>query len=655
MKKVQPEEGESADIVSENIERFKELFPEAFSEAGVNFDVLRQLLGDANVLEEGEEKFGLSWHGKKKARQIALTPSTGTLLPCPQESVDWEDTKNLIVEGDNLEVLKLLQKSYANKIKLIYIDPPYNTGKEFVYPDKYQENLQTYLKYTKQVDEEGLKLSSNTEKTGRKHGNWLNMMYARLKLARNYLRQDGLIFISIDDNEQANLKKLCDEIFGSENFLGCAARVSKKANNQGDYWSPNFDYILTYAKNRQECKPFIGGINYDAYNCVQEGGPRDGDKYQEIRLYMTSLDPMRGCTNQRYWIECPDGTFVIPPGDIFPTPVADGEEIPPQSGNDKIWRWTKNKYLEEKDNLVIKRVRSSNLVDQDGNPAKWNVYTKTFLKDVIEKASAKPNSLVEDHINQKSSHELNKIDIPFDNAKPSSLIKYLCEIARVESGDIVMDFFAGSGSTGHGVVNFSREYAQSLLYILVQLPEYCDEKTDEFKAGYETITEITKERMRRVRSSCLEEDLEFSGDLGFKVFKLAKSNLHAWSPDNSDIETSLLDHQEHLVEGRSNADVLYELLIKRGVDLTVPIETRDLDGKTIYSIGYGVLFACLDESIHKDQVEGIGQGIVEWHRELAPSSDTHVFFRDSAFSDDVSKTNMAAILEQNGINHVRSL
>jgi len=204
MKQVTPEEGQSANIIAENIDRLKELFPEAFTEGSVNFETLRQLLGDADSLDEGEEKYGLNWHGKKKARQIALTPSTGTLLPCPEESIDWDTTKNLFIEGDNLEVLKLLQKSYANKIKMIYIDPPYNTGKEFIYPDRFQENLDTYLKYTGQVDDEGMKFSSNTETSGRKHTNWLNMMYPRLKISKNLLTKDGVIFISIDDHEHVN-------------------------------------------------------------------------------------------------------------------------------------------------------------------------------------------------------------------------------------------------------------------------------------------------------------------------------------------------------------------------------------------------------------------------------------------------------------------
>ncbi len=239
MEQVKFGEGQSLDLVSENIEKLKELFPDAFTEGGVNFDTLRQLLGDAAVLDEGEEKYGLNWHGKKKARQIALTPSTGTLLPCPEESVDWDTTQNLFIEGDNLEVLKLLQKSYANKVKMIYIDPPYNTGNEFIYPDKYQENLDTYLRYTGQIDEEGLKFSSNTESGGRKHTNWLNMMYPRLKLCHSLLTKDGMISISIGNDEHANLKKICDDVFGEENFITSISRMMKSGGAKGRFFTPN--------------------------------------------------------------------------------------------------------------------------------------------------------------------------------------------------------------------------------------------------------------------------------------------------------------------------------------------------------------------------------------------------------------------------------
>ena len=248
IERVQPKDGESADIVSENIERLRELFPDAFAEGRVNFDILRQLLGDASVLDEGEEKYGLNWHGKKKSRQIALTPSTGTLLPCPEESVEWDTTQNLFIEGDNLEVLKLLQKSYANKVKMIYIDPPYNTGREFIYPDNFQENIETYLHYTGQVNDDGKKLSTTVETTGRRHTNWLNMMSSRLKLSRSLLSEEGVIFVSINDKEVAQLRAMMNEIYGEENFLASLI-WDKNHSAQAGVFKAYHEYILVYAKN----------------------------------------------------------------------------------------------------------------------------------------------------------------------------------------------------------------------------------------------------------------------------------------------------------------------------------------------------------------------------------------------------------------------
>ena len=650
IKQVELEDGASANILQENVEHLKKIFPEAFTENGVDFEVLRQLLGDTKVLDEGQEKYGLNWHGKKKARQMALTPSRGTLLPCPEESVDWETTQNLFIEGDNLEVLKLLQKSYANKVKMIYIDPPYNTGKEFIYPDKFQDNLNTYLKYTGQVDPDGMKFSSDTETNGRKHTKWLNMMYPRLKLARNLLRQDGVIFISIDDNEQANLKKLCDEIFGEENFLGCAGRITKKSNNKGDFWAPNFDYLLTYGRSIQSTKKFFGGVNYNAYDLTEEDGPRKGEKYQLVRMYMSSLQNRN--PEQRFFITCPDGSKVIPPGSTLPPER-------PKLG-DGIWRWTRSKMKKEADKIVIKEVKSSNLIKEDGTPTKWNVYTKTYLSDVIANASAKPNSLVEEHINQIGSHEINNLDIPFDFSKPSSLIQYLVEISGSDEDAIILDFFAGSGTTAQAVMNSNVKDNGNRKYILVQLPETIDEKLDAYSKGYKNIAEIGEERIRRSAKKIKDENPDYEGDLGFKVFKLSSSNIKIWNPNRNDLERSLLDYMEHLVEGRSEQDILYELLLKRGVDLTTPIETREIAGKNVYSIGYGKIITCLDDSIAGDDVRSLAVGIVEWQKELKDNLDikileSHVFFKDSAFDDDVVKTNIAATLYQNGIGHVRSL
>jgi len=684
-------ETKSADLTAENVAKLKALFPELVTEDGVNVDVLKQLVGQ--TVTDAEEKYGLNWHGKRKARQLALTPSTGTLRPCPEDSVAWDTTQNLMIEGDNLEVLKLLQKSYAGKVKLIYIDPPYNTGKDFVYPDNFQDNIKNYLELTGQTGDGGKKLSSNTEASGRFHTDWLNMMYPRLKLAVNLLRKDGVIFISIDDNEIANLRKACDEIFGPENFLGIACRVSKKANNQGDYWSPNFDYVLTYAKAKSACPPFFGGVNYEAYDQVEVSGERKGEKFQLVRLYMTSLDPMRGCDNQRYYIEAPDGTLLIPPGNTFPAIAADGESVPPETGDDKVWRWAKSSYLASKDRIVVKRVRSSNLVNKDGGEVKWNVFTKTYLNDVIKDASAKPNSLIEDHINQNSSHELNELGVPFSFAKPSSLIGYLCEISRASGDDLVMDFFAGSGTTGHAVFAAKASGKSDLRFLLVQLPEWLDPEDKDQKEGARfceklgkprNIAELTKERLRRAGVKIREEwqerqDKEKNGiekegtlaldaspippvtsssvapDIGFRVFKLASSNIRAWEPDRENLAETLEASVDHLKTDRSESDILFELLLKLGLDLTVPIETRTIAGQQVHSIGAGTLLVCLSKSITAKEVEPLALGMAAWHKAQAPAGESTVVFRDSAFPDDVAKTNLTAILEQHGLKNVRSL
>ena len=366
------EDGESLNIIEENIEALKAILPDAFTEDGIDFEALRQLLGDQ--IANGDEKYGLTWHGKKKARQIALTPSTGTLRPCPEESVDWDTTQNLFIEGDNLEVLKLLQKSYAGKIKMVYIDPPYNTGKEFIYPDKFQDNLATYLKYTGQIDDDGFKMSSNTEAGGKKHTNWLNMMYPRLKLSHRLLRQDGIFLCSIGDDEHGNLKKICDDVFGDENFISSISRLMKSGGAKGTFFTPNIDYILIYAKNKSHAVPFRMAIGQDQidsyYNKVETAeGPRKGERYGEERLFLPSLDVR---PNQRYWIECPDGSYAIPPGKSFPHTIEEGEKILPTS-EDKVWRWTYDTYKEAKDanRIIFKETETSGLVDE--NNERWVV------------------------------------------------------------------------------------------------------------------------------------------------------------------------------------------------------------------------------------------------------------------------------------------
>lgn len=655
MRTVELEEGQSTDIVSENIERLKDIFPDAFTEGGVNFDTLRQLLGDAKVLDEGEEKYGLNWHGKKKARQIALTPSTGTLLPCPDESVDWDTTQNLFIEGDNLEVLKLLQKSYANKVKMIYIDPPYNTGKEFIYPDKFQENLDTYLKYTGQVDDEGAKFSSNTETTGRKHTNWLSMMYPRLRVAKNLLRHDGLIFISIDENETENLKLICNEIFGEENLLGRLIWKNATDNNPTNI-AVEHEYIIAYCKDKGALEPVWKSAISDVKNILVNKGKELIEKcsgqeelerayqswYRENKSQLWPLDRYKyidqggvytgsqsvhnpGKEGYRYDVIHPET------GEPCKQPLM-GYRFPKET-MDELIKNEKILYGEDHDKIIELKVyaeeyqeKLASVIELDGRLGSYDV--KPLFPE-YKKA--------------------------FDNPKPVRLLNSFIPFIAKNSDDIVLDFFAGSSSTAHSVMELNSKDGGSRRFIMVQLPERCSEKSEPFKNGVETISALSAERIRRAAKSIKESGYAQDSDYGFKFFKLSSSNIQAWTPDRTDLEKSLLSHEEHLIEGRSEKDVLYELLLKRGVDLAVPIESREVAGKNIYSIGYGVLFACLDESITSDQVEDIAQGIIGWHTELSPSSDTHVFFRDSAFRDNISKTNMAAILEQSGITHVRSL
>ena len=627
MKKVQPKEGESANIVSENLERLKELFPEAFNEGGIDFNVLRQLLGDAKVLDEGKEKYGLNWHGKKKARQIALTPSTGTLLPCPEESVDWDTTRNLFIEGDNLEVLKLLQRSYSNKVKMIYIDPPYNTGKEFIYPDKFQDNLDTYLKYSGQVDSEGIKICTNTETGGRKHTNWLNMMYPRLKLAKSLLKSNGVLFISIDENESFNLRCICNDIFGEENFISDIVWEKRfTRSNNAKMFATLTERILVYRKS-----DFIDTLK-EPRNEKANSTYTNPDS--DPRGVWTSVSYVNPATKDQR----PNLAYDIE------NPIS-GETV---SHDTHAWKYSYETYISHRDD---------NRLYWGENGENKYPRLKKFLTEMnggmvpVDLWSRQDTGTTDE--GSKDLESLLGVKV-FDFPKPTGLVKRAAKIVTSkDNNDLILDFFAGSGVLAQAVMELNSEDNGNRRFALVQLPEITDENSTAFSNGYKTITDIAKARIEKAGKRLKSNNI-FNGDVGFKYFRLSTSNINAWNPDRSDLEETLLAHQDHLIEGRSEQDILYELLLKRGIDLTVPIESRQAAGKTIYSIGHGALFACLDESITSDQVEEIAQAVVEWYRELAPE-DTHVFFRDSAFADDVAKTNMAVILEQNGITHVRSL
>lgn len=635
----------SGDLVRENVERLKALFPQIVTDGKVDFDVLRQLLGDE--VEEGEERYGLNWKGKRRARAFAMTPSLGTLRPAPEDSVDWDTTQNLMIEGDNLEVLKLLRRSYAGMVKLIYIDPPYNTGSDFVYPDNFNDSLGNYQRWTGEREDNGVALTSSLDGGGRFHSRWLNMIYPRLILAKELLHDEGIIFISIGEGELPHLQSIGKELFGSENLVGVAARVAKKSNNKGEFWAPNFDYIVAFAKSVTALRPFSGGVNEAAYDLIEEEGPRAGERYQLVRLYMSTIRNRN--PEQRFWIECPDGTSVIPPGSTFP----------PERPNlgDGIWRWTKTKFENERDRIVVKRVRSSNLVSDTGNPAEWNVFTKTYLNDVIKNSTSKPNNLIEDYINQIASHEIKALKVPFDYPKPSALISYLIGICKLDSDAIVMDFFAGSGSTGHAVMSSNLSENAKRRYVLVQLPEVLDPDDANQKNAVDfcdalgnprNLAELTKERLRRVGQKICSENPNAKVDTGFRVYKLATSNLKPWQPDPDNLEASILDAVDNVLPDRTEHDLLVELLLKTGIDLTMPEDRRTIAGQTVHALGGGALMVCLG-NMGPDDAETLGQGMANWLDELDPTQTT-IYFKDVGLGTDnnrsATKANLAAILRQ---------
>jgi len=644
MKKIEATspEAQSADITAENIAQLKALFPELLTESAngiaINVDVLKQLVGDAAVTD-AEEKYGLNWHGKRRARQIALTPSNGTLRPCPEESMDWDTTQNLMIEGDNLEVLKLMQKSYAGKVKLIYIDPPYNTGKDFVYPDNFQDNIKNYLELTGQV-EGGRKISSNTEASGRFHTDWLNMMYPRIKLAKNLLRDDGAIFVNIDGGEASNLAQILNEIFGEENCVVSVIwqkRVSPA--NDAKWFSSDHDLILVYAKNKDIWRPnkLMRTDEQLAYYKNPDNDPR-GPWNSATYTCNKSKDER---PNLFYPIKNPNtGT------DVWPKETA-------------VW-----KYGPE---VTAKKIEEGCLYwGADGKAAFPRA--KLYLSEM---GNVVPRSVWDyDDVGhtQAATTELNLLfdgEQVFDSPKPVKLLSRIIEIGVADPEDIVLDFFGGSGTTGHAVMERSAG-DNPCRYVLVQLPEPIE------SGPYKRISDITKERLRRagkqIKSELAEKSRQgslspnpspASGrgelDVGFRVFKLDTSNIRAWNPDRDNLEKTLLDHEEHILPGRTEADIVYELLLKLGLDLCVPIVSRSIAGKTVGAIGGGVLLACLAERITTKEVEALAQGIVAWRKELAPAGDTTCVFRDSAFENDIAKSNLAAILEQHGIANVRSL
>ena len=611
--------GKSADIVKENIEKLKELFPDIFSENRIDFGTLKATLGE--YIEPNEERYNFTWSGKSKARVIAQTPTTATLRPAKDESKNWDTTENLYIEGDNLEVLKLLQKSYHKQVKMIYIDPPYNTGKDFVYRDNFRDNLKNYLELTNQVDSEGKKLSTNAETNGRYHSDWLNMMYPRLKLARNLLKDDGVIFISIDDNEVANLRKICDEIFGEENFVGEFIWKSRQNKDNRSITGVSIDneYILCFSK--------ISG------NRVLKGSER------KISQYKNPDNDERGP-----WVS---GNMV----GLLP------EEQRPNCHYDLINPSTGINYGKPKmgwryDKKTMQRLIDENRILWPSN-AKGRPRRKVFLSEISDKNPGFSSFIGDGVFTHHGTKEIEKLFSirMFDFPKPSKLIKELLNQATKEK-DLILDFFSGSATTAHAVMQLNAEDKGNRRYILVQLPEPTDPKSEAYKAGYKNICEIGKKRIRRAGEKIIENsELKIDNlDIGFKVFKLDSSNIKKWDSDYENLEKNLLDTVDNIKPDRTQEDLLYEILLKYGLYLTIPIEELTLTDKKVFVIDLGSLVICLDNDITLDTVEAIAKLKEKYQTEIM-----RVVFKDNGFDSSETKTNAIQILKQYGIDDVKSL
>lgn len=614
-------DGKSLDIVSENVTKLRELFPEVFSEGKIDFKKLEEELGQFTDSES--ERYNFTWAGKSEAKKIAQTPSTGALRPSPEESKNWNTTQNLYIEGDNLEVLKLLQKSYHKKVKMIYIDPPYNTGKDFVYKDNFHDNIRNYLEITGQVDSDGNKLSANTESNGRYHSDWLTMMYPRLKLARNLLRDDGVIFISIDDNEVANLRKICDEIFGEDNFVANIIWEKKfSPQNDAKWFSDNHDHILVFAKNKDTWRPKKLPRSEDSNN-------RFSNPDNDLRGDWASSDITVKTYSEKY---------------DYPVVTPSGREVFPTKG--RCWSIPKEKFQEL---IADNRIWFGK---QGDNVPRYKTFLSEIEDGIVPLTVWKYSEVGHTQEARQESKEIFDGNGYFDGPKPVRLLLKALRIGA-ENNEIVLDFFAGSSTTAHAVMKLNAEDDGNRRCISVQLPEETDKKSEAFKAGYKNICEIGKERIRRAGDKIIADnpDKDLSGlDIGFKVLKLDSSNIKAWDSDFDNLETNLLDAVDNIKSDRSAEDLLYEVLLKYGLDLTLPIEEKAINGSKIYVIGFGALIVCFDDHITLDTVKSIAK-----LKEECASEITRVVFKDSSFADAVVKTNALQTLKQFGIDEVVSI
>jgi len=619
----------SKDMIQESIEKIGSLFPNVITETkdekgniirAIDFEMLRQELS-GEIVEGSKERYQLTWPGKKEALVLANTPTDKTLRPVKEESFDWEHTQNIFIEGDNLEALKLLQESYLNKIKFIYIDPPYNTGNDFIYKDKFVMDKTQYAKKSGQIDQEGNKLVQITEYHGRYHSDWLSMIYPRLKLARNLLSEDGVILISIDDNEVHNLRKICDEIFGERNFVtNFIWRKSKGSGNDSKYLMVETEYILLYAKNIEHLKFNNRLVDLDngkyAYKdeYFEERGGYNLEKLDRgSKGYVESLD---------FGIEAPDGTLVFP--NNRKAKFNDG------------WRWVWSK------SKVEWGLKNGYIVFKKGSDNQWNVYYKNYAKVDNEGKPIVRTKLYKNHIgfeetilNIQANREMKRLfgNAYFSYPKPTSLIKYLISMFHLEN-EIILDFFAGSGTTAHAVMQLNAEDGGNRRYIMVQLPEPCNEASEAHKGRYNNIADIAKDRIR-LAGEKIREETGADIDYGFRVYKVDSSNMKDvyYAPDK--LSQATLDELEsNIKEDRSGLDLLIQVMLETGLELSLPIETKMISSKEVHFVAGNLLVACFDENVDEELIRQIAQG--------KPSK---AVFRDSSFSSCPDKINLEEIFK----------
>ncbi len=629
----------SPDFTEENIAKLAELFPGCVTEAedengqlkkSIDFDQLRQELSN-NIVEGPQERYHLNWPGKREALLTANAPIAKTLRPCRQESVDFDTTKNLFIEGDNLDALKLLQETYLGKVKMIYIDPPYNTGKQFIYEDDFSENTESYLYKSNQKNDEGLRMNANTESNGRFHSDWLTMMYSRLKLAKNILTDDGAIFISIDDNELDNLKKLCDEIFGESNFL---SKIIVQSNKRGQTYkeiAKCHEYILVYYKSNEstinEIEKKSGALPYkDKYGDydlweLRNRNPKFG-RYNRPNLYYPVYVNPNSLNKEglsEISLEKSEDFHV----EVFPMN---------SEGVESCWRWMADTLKKEGINSDPKVVWAKQ--KRDGG---WNIYEKSRKNTTKVKSIWADTSV----ISEQGTVESGKLNMGglLEFPKPIELVKRCIKLGTNES-DLVMDFFAGSATTAHAAMKLNNEDSGKRKFVMVQIPELCDENSSAYKAGYKTIAEVSKERIRRAGKKIKEDNADKEGidqlDIGFRVLKVDTSNMNDvyYSPDEFKHD-DLFAQIDNIREDRSAEDLLFQVLLDWGVDLTLPIRKETIQGKDIFIVDENALVACFDT--------GVDEALV---KTLAGFEPLRVVFRDNGFASDAVKINVEQIFKQ---------